>query len=225
MVISLMATNYKVDRVLVDQGSSVNILFLTTFQKLGMKKEDLESCLGTLIGFAGERVKIRGVINLRTTFGARLSIKIVPLNFTVVNAQTSYNIILGQPTLNQLQVIVSTPYLCMKYLIGNQVGIIRAYQQTTCQCYKASLKIRGQRANPKKVGGTSSRGNKIQIDQKPIETTRIGARLGHKEEEQLTSFLKRNRDVFAWAPKEMPRVDPNFLYHQLSIIPGVCPIA
>ncbi|RDX77152.1 hypothetical protein CR513_42777, partial [Mucuna pruriens] len=69
----------------------------------------------TLIGFAREYVEIQ----------AGLSIKIVPLKFTVINAQASYNIILGQPTLNQLRIVVSTFHLCMKYPIGDQVGTIR----------------------------------------------------------------------------------------------------
>ncbi|RDX65277.1 hypothetical protein CR513_56079, partial [Mucuna pruriens] len=48
MVISVVTVDYKVERVLVDQGSSAN--------KLGLMEEELEACLGTLIGFAGEQV-------------------------------------------------------------------------------------------------------------------------------------------------------------------------
>ncbi|RDX93761.1 hypothetical protein CR513_23931, partial [Mucuna pruriens] len=59
---------------------------------------------------------------------AELSIKTIPLRFIVVNAQASYNIILGRPALNQLRAIVSTPYLCKECPIGERVGTIRADQ-------------------------------------------------------------------------------------------------
>ncbi|RDX76144.1 hypothetical protein CR513_43897, partial [Mucuna pruriens] len=126
-----MGIDCKVERVLVDQGSLVN----TTFQKLGKTKEELEACPRTLIG----------AIDIQTTFGAGPDVKIVPLKFTIVNAQASYNIILEWPTLNQLRVIVSTPHLCTKYLVVDRVGTIRANQQMTYRCYKASLKIKGWR--------------------------------------------------------------------------------
>ncbi|RDX80480.1 hypothetical protein CR513_38961, partial [Mucuna pruriens] len=102
MVISIVADDYKVERVLVDQGSSTNVLFWTTFQKLGKTEEELEARSGTLISFAGEQVRA----------------------------------------------IVSTLHLYMKYPVAGQVGTIRADQQTTRQCYKASLKIRSQREDP-----------------------------------------------------------------------------
>ncbi|RDX86489.1 hypothetical protein CR513_32165, partial [Mucuna pruriens] len=54
MVISVVAADYKVERVLVDQGSSVDVLFWTTFQKLGKMEEELEACPGTFIDFAEE---------------------------------------------------------------------------------------------------------------------------------------------------------------------------
>ncbi|RDX86453.1 hypothetical protein CR513_32209, partial [Mucuna pruriens] len=230
-VISFSEANYEgiqphqdgqmVERVLVDQWSSTN----TTFQKLVKMEEELEACSRILIGFAGEHVEIRGAIDLRTTFGAGLDVKIVLLRFTVINAQASYNIILGQPTLNQLLAIVSTLHLCTKYL--------------------ASLKIGGRRANPEKVGiGLRSNVHlleldprqteetkhpqlvdnlkEIQISQRSIKTTKVGVGLRYEEEEQVIDFLRKNKDVFAIALEEMSRIDPN---HRLSIILGAPPIA
>ncbi|RDX68853.1 hypothetical protein CR513_52098, partial [Mucuna pruriens] len=58
MVISIVATDYKIERVLVDQGSSTNILYWTIFQKLGLLELSLEEYLGMLIGFVGEQEDI-----------------------------------------------------------------------------------------------------------------------------------------------------------------------
>ncbi|RDX82408.1 hypothetical protein CR513_36811, partial [Mucuna pruriens] len=43
--------------------------------------------------------------------GAGSKTKVVKIRFTMVNALTSYNVILGRPTLNQLQAIVSMTHL------------------------------------------------------------------------------------------------------------------
>ncbi|RDX91486.1 hypothetical protein CR513_26526, partial [Mucuna pruriens] len=83
--------DYKVETVLVDQGSLANILFWPAFQKMDFSKSNLE---------AWEQVEIRGVINLETTVGTSSKTKVEKIRFTVINAPTSYNVILGRPTLN-----------------------------------------------------------------------------------------------------------------------------
>ncbi|RDY04109.1 hypothetical protein CR513_12218, partial [Mucuna pruriens] len=190
MEISVVATNYKVERVLVDQGSSTN----TTLQKPGKTEEELEACSRTLIDFAGKQVEIQGAINFQTTFGIGPNVKIVPLKFTI------------------LKPIVSTPHLCMKYLVSGQ---------TTSRCYKTSLKIRSRKIEHPQLADDLK---EIQISQKSTKTTRI--RAGRtRGGGQLIDFLRKNRDAFAWALEEMPGVDPDFLYHRLSIIPGAYLIA
>ncbi|RDX85694.1 hypothetical protein CR513_33079, partial [Mucuna pruriens] len=49
MVISVIIANYRVEKVLVDQGSLANILFWLAFQKLGFSESSLEECLRTFI--------------------------------------------------------------------------------------------------------------------------------------------------------------------------------
>ncbi|RDX60922.1 hypothetical protein CR513_60899, partial [Mucuna pruriens] len=114
--------------------------------------------------------------------------------------------------------------------------------QTARRYYEVSLKIRSQKANPERVG-MAPRGNihlieldprqteeinhpqladdlkEIQISQKPNKTIKI------REEEQLIDFLRKNKDAFVWALEEIPRIDPNFIYHRLSIVLGARPIA
>ncbi|RDX67048.1 hypothetical protein CR513_54110, partial [Mucuna pruriens] len=48
MVISVVVAEYKVERVLIDQGSSANILYWSTYMKLGLRPTDMESCAGKL---------------------------------------------------------------------------------------------------------------------------------------------------------------------------------
>ena len=43
------------------------------------------------------------------------------------------------------------------------------------------------------------------------------------EKVELILFLIKNLDVFAWSSYEAPRVDPDFIYHQLNVDPCCTP--
>ena len=44
-----------------------------------------------------------------------------------------------------------------------------------------------------------------------------GANLEERERTELIQLLKYNIEVFSWTPYEMPRIDPNFIKHELNI--------
>ena len=56
VVISVIMRSRKVNRVLVDQGSSVDILFWDAFVSLGIPFEELEQFDGVLVGFSADPV-------------------------------------------------------------------------------------------------------------------------------------------------------------------------
>ena len=58
-----------VARVLVDNGSSVNILFKAAFEKIGLTPADLCMCTSTLYGFSGEAMIPMGQLKLPVTMG------------------------------------------------------------------------------------------------------------------------------------------------------------
>ncbi|XP_068498311.1 uncharacterized protein [Phaseolus vulgaris] len=68
VVISVVTAGRKVHRVLVDQGSSSDIMFWLTFNKLQLSPDLLRPYTGCLYGFAGDQVEVRGYLELRTTF-------------------------------------------------------------------------------------------------------------------------------------------------------------
>jgi len=114
-VITLEIIEYAVIKTLVDQGSSVDILFWVTFQKINLREKDIIPCQEEIIGFLGERVDIKGFIFLRTTFGKGNVTKTIKIRYLVVDACTSYNALLGRSSLNKLGAIVSTPHLAIKF--------------------------------------------------------------------------------------------------------------
>ena len=63
------------------------------------------------------------------------------VNFLLVDQPSTYNAIIGRPTLNALRVIVSTYHLTMKFPIGDLVGEVRGDQAESRQCYAMSTKV------------------------------------------------------------------------------------
>jgi len=89
-------------RVLVDQGSSADVMFWSSFNKLKLSPNHLRPYTGCLYGFARDQVEVRGHIELRTTFTDDTPSRTANIRYLVVNAPSTYNILLGRPALNKI---------------------------------------------------------------------------------------------------------------------------
>ncbi|GAU41814.1 hypothetical protein TSUD_299800 [Trifolium subterraneum] len=69
LVIQVQILKCDVKRVLIDSGSSADILYWDTFKAMHLSYEQLYPYYDTLVGFAGEQVDVMGHIALYTTFG------------------------------------------------------------------------------------------------------------------------------------------------------------
>ena len=59
VVISVVTAGRKVHRVLVDQGSSADVMFWSTFNKLQLSLDLLRPYTGCLYGFADNQVEVK----------------------------------------------------------------------------------------------------------------------------------------------------------------------
>ncbi|XP_068483297.1 uncharacterized protein [Phaseolus vulgaris] len=142
MVITVEIDKFAIAKTLVDQGSSVDILYWDIFKKMRIPEAHIQPYNEQIVGFSGERVDTKGYIDLYTTFGEEDGLhKTINVRYLLVNAQTSYNILLGRPSINRLKAIVSTPHLAMKFPSANHdIATIHVDQKTARECYVASLK-------------------------------------------------------------------------------------
>ena len=69
LVIRAVVANKIVHRVLIDNGSSTDIIFASAFDKMGIGREKLEPINAHLRGFSGERVLPLGSVQLVLTLG------------------------------------------------------------------------------------------------------------------------------------------------------------
>ncbi|KAF3530298.1 hypothetical protein DY000_02040212 [Brassica cretica] len=91
LVISLTEANWLVKRILVDNGSSSNIIFQMVYQDLGLEESILTRKVTPLSGFSGEVRQTAGEVILPVyAEGVNISTK-----FLVVDCQSAYNVILG----------------------------------------------------------------------------------------------------------------------------------
>ncbi|RWV80941.1 hypothetical protein GW17_00057702 [Ensete ventricosum] len=79
---------------MIDTGSSVDILYLDTFQKLGMTNRDLIPMTSTLIGFTGDVITPVGIATLPMTFDDEPRTKTLMVPFMVVELPSAYNVII-----------------------------------------------------------------------------------------------------------------------------------
>ena len=70
IVITLLIADYSTRRVLVDNGSSVDILYYPAFQQMNLGREQLRPVHSPLVGFGGMKVQPIGTISLPVVVGA-----------------------------------------------------------------------------------------------------------------------------------------------------------
>ena len=61
------------------------------------------------------------------------------LDFLVVDCPSSYNVIIGRPTLNKWKATTSTYYLKVKFPIDNGVSEVKGDQVLARECYQVIL--------------------------------------------------------------------------------------
>ncbi|XP_042404766.1 uncharacterized protein LOC121994961 [Zingiber officinale] len=102
-------------------------------------------------GFTGNEVlplsQVRLVISLEEEPLKRTR----TINFIVVDAPLAYNVILGQPALNEFRAVVSTYCQNIKFLVDDKVGKVKGYQLSARRCYVEMVKseARATRKNPR----------------------------------------------------------------------------
>ena len=135
LVISARIANAQVRRIMVDTGSSADILYFDAFQKLGLARENMKLMCSALTGFIGDSISPLGAITLPLTLGAPPRSKTVITTFLVIDLPTAYNAILGRPTLNKVRVVVSTYYQTIKFPTHAGVGEVTRSPRESRHCY------------------------------------------------------------------------------------------
>ena len=122
-------------RVLVDQGSAVEIMYPNLYKGLNLKSEDLTAYASPLISFEGKTVIHKGQIRLPIQTDS----EVVEVDFIVVDSYSPYTAIVARPWLHALGAVSSTLHQKVKYPSECLVKEILGNQTIARQCKVAAI--------------------------------------------------------------------------------------
>jgi hypothetical protein len=114
MVITVHIDQWDISKILVDNGNQVEILFLSTFEKMGYDKKQLKEPMKPLYGFSRKKIEPVRVITLPISFGTPKKPRMEYRNFNIVDMLYPYNAIFGRGLLNIFDAVLHSTYLCLK---------------------------------------------------------------------------------------------------------------
>uniref|UniRef100_A0A2N9FDC4 Uncharacterized protein n=1 Tax=Fagus sylvatica TaxID=28930 RepID=A0A2N9FDC4_FAGSY len=230
LVVTLEIAGYSTRRVLIDNGSSADIIYLTAFQQMRIGKDQLRPIETPLVGFAGTSVYPLGIISLQIVAGTYPKQATKKVEFLVVDCPSAYNVIIGRPTLNRLQAVTSTYHLLVRFPTEQGIGEMKGDQAMARECYLTSVSAdqvhqtliveeRRNFAEPteKLEEITLTEGNEKR-------RTRIGTTMPAEIRGSIVQFLRENADVFAWSHEDMPGISTEVMVHKLNVNPSVHPV-
>ncbi|XP_057811616.1 uncharacterized protein LOC131025849 [Salvia miltiorrhiza] len=125
-------------RVLIDNGSSANILFCSAYREMGLDESKLIKKAAVLVGFSGESTTTVGKIDLPVyADGVNLSTR-----FLVVDAPSAYNVILGRPWIHEMEAVPSTYHQVIRFPTKWGVKEIKGEQKDSRACYQTTMKAK-----------------------------------------------------------------------------------
>ena len=223
LVVRAIVANTTVHRVLVDNGSSADIIFASAFDKMGIGRERLEPVSTHLRGFLGEKVLPLGSIQLVLTLGEPPCQATMTARFLIIDAPSAYNMLLGRPSLNAIKAVPSAYHMIIKFPTLHGVGTVRGDQRVARECYTASMKQRtvdnvnvdelDMRDEVLTRPEPSEELEPVSLDDDPEHLAYIESKLAVVLKNLLTQFLRQNRDVFVWKQSDMGGIDPTVITH------------
>ena len=224
LVIMLTIEGFNTRIILVNNGSSADIIYLSTFQQLKLDPGRLCPFDSLLVNFSGDRVYPKGIVTLTVTVGAYSRQLTRELDFLVVDYPSSYNVIIGRLTLNCWKAATSTYYLKVKFLIENGEGEVKGDQVLARECYQAMLAAKENHTGMIK----EKEEDKVEIvelvEGETAKMTRIGTTLSPEMRMRLVQFLKENLNVFAWSHEDMLGISLKVIQHRLNVDPEKKPV-
>jgi hypothetical protein len=121
MVIIEHINKWDVTRVLVDNGSQVEILFLSTFEQMGFDRKQMKEASKPLYGFGRRKIEPICSVSLPISFVSLRNARTEYITFDVVEMNYLYNAIFERGLLNTFKAALHSLYLYLKVLATLEV--------------------------------------------------------------------------------------------------------
>ena len=195
--------------------------FICQLSNKKLNKERLRPLTSPLVSFTNKVIP-KGIVKpiiIAGTYPAQVSKKI---DFLVVDCPSTYNVILGQPTLNRLKVTMSTYYVKVKFPIAHGIREIKEDQVLARECYQVALASGENHTwmidEPELVLEPSEVPQEIEVVLgDPSKVLKIGSTLSTSEKTKIINFLRKNQDFFASKHEDMPGINRGVIQHRLNV--------
>jgi hypothetical protein len=128
--------------MLIDGGSSINLLYRTSMEKLGIPAIQLKPTKLTFHGIvSGHSCTPIGQIQLEVLFGEKDNYHREPIWFEVVDLNSPYHALLGRPALAKFMAVPHYAYLKMKLPGPCGVLTVAGCYKKLIECARASSKL------------------------------------------------------------------------------------
>jgi hypothetical protein len=214
MVVEVNIARWVIGKILVDNKSSTDILFLKTFENVNLTQHMLQPPEYPLQGFGGKPIKSVGKVSLPVSFGDLDNARTETLTFDVVDIYHPYLVIFGRGFMNKFDADIRQQFLCMKIpapkgvitVFGDQqedrnmekghtLGQTNMYQLNSSKEKKEPY-VEAKQDKEKIEIATDGETKKVYLDDMPDRAIMIGAHRSPEEENELmchTSFSKENQ--------------------------------
>ncbi|GKB69241.1 reverse transcriptase domain-containing protein [Tanacetum coccineum] len=135
IILEVVIEGHQVRRILVDGGSSSEIMYEHCFNNLNVNiRSRLRRCRAPMIGFSKETYHPLGIIDFRVTMGKAGRTKTVLMKFAIIKCRSPYNIIIGRTGIRSLRAVGSTIHSMIKFLINQGIVTIETSREAIWEC-------------------------------------------------------------------------------------------
>ncbi|XP_028215058.1 uncharacterized protein LOC114397144 [Glycine soja] len=128
--VSIKCLDHIMVKVLIDNGSSLNVMPNSTLDKLPFNASHLRSSSMVGRAFDGSREDIRGEIDLPIQIGPHTC----QITFQVMDINPAYSSFLGRPWIHSVGVVPSTLHQRLKFMVEGQEIIVSGEEDILVSC-------------------------------------------------------------------------------------------
>ncbi|GFS35059.1 hypothetical protein Acr_00g0037570 [Actinidia rufa] len=192
----LRIRGYDVKRILVDTGSSVEVMYYDLFKQLKIPQNQLKPARAPLVGFNAQVHWPLGTVSLKIRAGSQE----LMTEFVVVDIPSPYNAIVGRDWLHRMKGVASTLHQAIKFLTPRGIAGLRG---------RVFPKAENPRADP--IQNPGERGNSQNASSElrtTGENTEVNPELSRERDPTELKELPEGSEVTL----EPPQVEPSMAW-------------
>jgi len=128
--VSFKSMDHIVAKVLIDNGSSLNVMPKGMLEKLPFNASHLRPSSMVVRAFDGSRREVRGEIDLPVQIGPHTC----QVTFQVMDINPTYSCLLGRPWIHSVGVVPSTLHQKLKFLVEGHLVIVLGEEDILVSC-------------------------------------------------------------------------------------------